>query len=572
MTDQAGRKSTTAAVADPVRAWFNEHGWQLEPAELRAALAERAADDDTIIELLDEGAERRRAQPPAPKPEPAVPQRTRPTQQPPELRAVTDSGQVPPQNLEAEESVLGAMMISPGAITACMDILDASGREFYRESHAIVWRASLQLHANGSPVDAITLTDQLERAGLLEQAGGRVRLHELAALVPASANAGHYAKIVAGTARLRGLIRAGGEVSRLGWDGTGEIDELLEQAARIIDSATAAPLQIQVRDRLVPGGAFILDADSDTASLWGTDGDAIAWASGEGLMVAGPQGVGKTTVMQQIALARCGVRTAVLGMPVVPDDRKVLYIAADRPRQAQRSLARMVDERDRAQLDEKLIVHRGPPMPLITTDDRSLARLAEQAGAGTVIVDSLKDVGTKLADDDHGGRINLAFQALIADGVELVVGHHQRKASGDNKKPSKLDDVYGSTWITSGLGSVLLLWGEPGDVLIELTHLKQPREEIGPWNLHHDHIKGLTSVAAKPDLVTLAHRAGTAGLTAIQASELLYEKTDVSRNDVEKTRSKLERLAESGKLAKVPGVRGNEPARYFFNGGTQEGL
>src|ERR1700682_533878 len=132
-----------------------------------------------------------------------------------QLASVSPNASVPPQNLEAEESVLGAMMISPGAIGAVSEIVDAS--DFYRESHAKVYRAALALYAKGEPVDAITLTDMLEERSELDDVGGRVRLHELAALVPASANAAHYARIVRETATLRGLIRAGREMWRLGW-------------------------------------------------------------------------------------------------------------------------------------------------------------------------------------------------------------------------------------------------------------------------------------------------------------------------------------------------------------------
>src|SRR3954469_17422673 len=135
---------------------------------------------------------------------------------------------VPPQNLEAEESVLGAMMLSPGAIGAVSEILDAG--DFYRESHAKIYRSALGVYAKGEAVDAITLTDQLEERGELDDVGGRVRLHELAALVPATANAAHYAKIVRETATLRGLIQAGGKISRLGWDRPGEAGELVDQA------------------------------------------------------------------------------------------------------------------------------------------------------------------------------------------------------------------------------------------------------------------------------------------------------------------------------------------------------
>jgi replicative DNA helicase len=146
----------------------------------------------------------------------------------------TREPQVPPQNLDAEESVLGAMMLSPGAIAAVSEVLAPDGREFYRESHAKIYRGALALYAKGEPVDAITLVDELDERGELEDVGGKVRVHELAALVPASANAGHYAQIVKEAATLRGLIRVGGEIARLGWERPGETPELVDRAEQIL--------------------------------------------------------------------------------------------------------------------------------------------------------------------------------------------------------------------------------------------------------------------------------------------------------------------------------------------------
>ena len=143
-----------------------------------------------------------------------------------------DTAPVPPQNLDAEESVLGAMMLSPGAIGAVSEVLDAG--DFYRESHAKIYRAALGLYARGEPVDAITLVDELGERGDLEAVGDRGRVHELAALVPATANAAHYARIVREMATLRGLIRAGGEVARLGWERPGDARELVDQAEQIV--------------------------------------------------------------------------------------------------------------------------------------------------------------------------------------------------------------------------------------------------------------------------------------------------------------------------------------------------
>ena len=149
-----------------------------------------------------------------------------------QLAQLSQAAPIPPQNLDAEESVLGAMMLSPGAIGAVSEVLDAG--DFYRESHAKVYRAALALYARGEPVDAITLVDELEQRGELEDAGGRSRVHELAALVPASANAGHYARIVREMATLRGLIRAGSDIAQLGWERVGEPADLVDRAEQIV--------------------------------------------------------------------------------------------------------------------------------------------------------------------------------------------------------------------------------------------------------------------------------------------------------------------------------------------------
>jgi len=148
------------------------------------------------------------------------------------LAEATASAPVPPQNLDAEESVLGAMMLAPGAVGAVSEILDAG--DFYRESHAKIFRSALALYAKGEPVDAITVVDELDERGELEAAGGRTRVHELAALVPATANAGHYARIVRETATLRGLIRVGSEIAQLGWERPGETDDLVDRAEQLL--------------------------------------------------------------------------------------------------------------------------------------------------------------------------------------------------------------------------------------------------------------------------------------------------------------------------------------------------
>jgi replicative DNA helicase len=138
----------------------------------------------------------------------------------------------PPQNLEAEESVLGAMLLSPGAIAAVGEIVSAG--DFYRESHGIIYRTAISLYSRGEPVDWVTVVDELEKRGELEAAGGKARVAELAVSVPATANAAHYARIVREMALLRGLINVGGHVASLGWERPGDTEDLLDRAEQAI--------------------------------------------------------------------------------------------------------------------------------------------------------------------------------------------------------------------------------------------------------------------------------------------------------------------------------------------------
>src|SRR5579884_2328696 len=139
---------------------------------------------------------------------------------------------LPPQNLDAEESVLGAILLSESAIEAASAELD--GGDFYRESHAKIYRAALELYQRGQPVDAITIADKLDERGELDEVGGKERIHEIATLVPATSNAHHYARIVREMATLRGLTRVGEDIQRLGWERPGETPELVDRAEQMV--------------------------------------------------------------------------------------------------------------------------------------------------------------------------------------------------------------------------------------------------------------------------------------------------------------------------------------------------
>ena len=306
--------------------------------------------------------------------------------------------------------------------------------------------------------------------------------------------------------------------------------------------------------RLRPGGSFVLDTPATPTAIWGA-GDEVLWADGEALQIVGPQGVGKTTLTAQLVTARIGMRQEVLGWPVVPGRRRVLYLAMDRPRQISRALRRLVSEQDRAVLDECLQVWPGPPPADLAKYPGLMTELAARADADTVIVDSVKDAAIGLTDDEVGALWNRARQHALAAGVEVVEQHHQTKrGAGGQGAPNTLADVYGSVWLTSGTGSVLLLWGSAGDPIVELRHLKQPATEVGPLRIIHDHITGLSQVWHGVDVVLMARR--PSGVTAKAAAVAMYETDTPSPAQVEKARRKLDALVRSDHLRCVPGDRG----------------
>lgn len=331
------------------------------------------------------------------------------------------------------------------------------------------------------------------------------------------------------------------------------------------ENGSTANTDEDILARLSAGGGAILDLPSEDRALWGY-GDRILWADGEALIIAGGQGAGKTTIAQQLALGLCGVPgfDTLLGLPVIPTKGKVLYLAMDRPKQAIRSMQRMITAEHRDILDAKMVVWQGPPPADFAQDTNMLTKLCQMSGADHVFVDSLKDAVIGLVDDVAGASYNRARQAALAAGVQVVELHHNRKASRDSKSDGPhIDDIYGSTWITSGAGSVILLQGEPGDPIVKMTQVKQPSEPVGPWRLKHDPLAGRTVVYGDVDLVELAGSKED-GISATEAASALFDKAKPTSADKEKARRRLDSLAAKGLLviADYGDKTQGRPARY----------
>ena len=139
---------------------------------------------------------------------------------------------VPPQNLEAEESVLGGVLLDNAALDRVVELVQPD--DFYRGAHRKLFNAMLALSERSEPVDLITLSEALRSRGDLADVGGTAYLGELAERVPTAANVVHYAKIVRDRAVLRGLITAATEIATRGYEASGDVAELLDRAEQLI--------------------------------------------------------------------------------------------------------------------------------------------------------------------------------------------------------------------------------------------------------------------------------------------------------------------------------------------------
>ncbi len=189
-----------------------------------------------------------------------------------EQRRTTSGPPVPPHNLEAEESVLGSVMLSADAANLVFERLRAE--DFYKPAHQVIFEAMVGLFDGNQPIDAITVADSLRRSGQLERMGGVNSLTTLLDGVPTTANVGYYADIVAETASRRRLLRAGSLVSQYALQTEREIDDVLDAA----ESEIFRVAEHQVGDGLAPVGPM-LQATLERIEELGTRGDEVTGQS-----------------------------------------------------------------------------------------------------------------------------------------------------------------------------------------------------------------------------------------------------------------------------------------------------
>lgn len=472
----------------------------------------------------------------------------------------------------AERAVIGACLLGKLDIVAqYREVLH--GNPFYVPKHAEVWRNICALADEGIPPDPVSVADHWQAKGTrFVDPDDRLYLVELYREAPL-VHSLYHAQTIAKWAAIRSVVEAGMRMQQLGEQADlDRVEHTLEQvkaamATVVIDRPTRQPWH----DQLVDGAAFALDIPESVPMLWGADDGRVLWAEGESLMLVGPPGTGKSTVAGQIVAARLGLLREVLRLPVQPGGR-VLWLACDRPAQIARSLRRTIGREEwRDVVKERLVVWKGPPPGDFGAKPELLLAMAQDAGADTVVVDSMKDVCAGLTEDVPAAGYNRARQLALANGVQLLELHHITKYGPNGAAPTELANVYGNQQLTGGAGSVVLLWGKAGDLQVTLSHLKPVQDVVGPYLVAHDHSTGTSNVERQPDLVQLATHARGGFITAEDAAKAMHQTSKPRPADVERARQRLDKLVQRGLLLRTAALAlGNPNAPATYQAAAQE--
>lgn len=281
----------------------------------------------------------------------------------------------PSHDAVAEQSVLGAMLISRDAIPDIADILD--GGDFYRPAHETIYRTILDLHSAGNPVDAITVNDALTQMGEIARVGGVMYAHELAGIVHSAASGAYYAEIVAHAATRRRLTAAGRKIQDLAGNG-GDVDELVEAARREVDQTSRATGGVvQSFGETIDVMLGTLDeAVNHHPTPWAAVNDIIGGLRPGGLYVIGARpSVGKSVVALNLAqgLAAHG-SVAFSSLEMSNSDVQIRAVSADLNLDVSRLLERNLTPGDWAKIRDRRASWSDVPL---FVDDRSGATITD---------------------------------------------------------------------------------------------------------------------------------------------------------------------------------------------------
>jgi replicative DNA helicase len=347
-------------------------------------------------------------------------------------RSAHNPGRIPPQSLESEKALLGAILLRPQALYETEDILTPEA--FYADKHRIIFSAMQELAARHEPIDLLSITNRLREQGSLERIGGSAYIAELAENVPASTNARYYADIVVRKATLRALIDAGEFISEIGFTETGdEIEDSLDKAEkRVFEVSNARKTQrfVPLRDTLSEAWTRIEKLHEQTGELRGVptgfnslDNILAGLQNSDLIILAARPSVGKTTLaldIARLAATRHNIPVGIFSLEMGAQQLVDRMLAAEAGVNAWNlRTGRLSKDSEFSSLRDAL--DRLSKAPIFIEDESSntiskmrafARRLKSEHGLGLIIVDYLQLMGTSKNYDSMVNQVTEISRSL----------------------------------------------------------------------------------------------------------------------------------------------------------------
>ncbi len=412
---------------------------------------------------------------------------------------------VPPYNIEAEQSIIGSLLIDRDAVYRVIEIVDPD--DFYRDEHRYIIKAIYELASEQKPIDIVSVGDKLKSNGKIEFVGGITYLARLADSVPNSANADYYAKIVKDKSLLRQLIKAGGEISEFGFDQTTDIDILIDKAERKIFSLSQKRMKsyfVQLKEFLPENFSEIETRYKRKSGISGTptgfsDLDKITggFQKSDLIIIAARPSVGKTSLAvnmsEHIAIMEKKA-VAMFSLEMSKEQLIERMLCSQGRVNLQRLKTGFLTEQDWPKLTEaysslyeaRIFIDDSPDATL--TDIRAKARrMKVEENIDIIIVDYLQLIRSKERFENRvveisnitRGLKNLARELNIPVVVLSQLSRAVEKR--DNKKPI-LSDLRESGSIEQDADVVVFLYRPDADLRNEIE-LYVAKQRNGPTDL-----------------------------------------------------------------------------------------
>ncbi len=415
---------------------------------------------------------------------------------------------VPPQNIEAEEAVIGSMLIEQNAVISALEILKPE--DFYKENHRIIFRQIAEMADKLEAVDLVTLAENLKNAGYLEKIGGAAELARLANFVPTAANVEYYARIVAEKSVLRRLIAASTEIAASAYDSQYEVDEILDKAEETIfqiSQGRTTQGYVHLKDVLVETMEKLEYLASHKGNVVGlssgfSDLDSITsgFQPSDLIILAARPSVGKTSlglnIARNIAIREdCSVAVFSLEMSREQVAQRLLCSESAINSQKLRNGFLSDDEWRRLSIglgrlgEAKIFIDDTPGISVMELRAKA-RRIKAEHGLGLVVVDYLQLMRTRKQENRQQeiSEISRSLKSLARELDVPIIAMSQLSRAVEQRQDRRpvLSDLRESGAIEQDADVVMFLYTEPEleqNNLIELIVAKQRNGPTGNLKL-----------------------------------------------------------------------------------------